>query len=49
MTQFPEECNTKLVKSLERDIKAALFSKTEGKGEKNFIAKTFYVKLLFDQ
>ena len=31
MARFPDECNTKLVKSLERDIKAALYSQTEGK------------------
>lgn len=40
MTCFPDECNTKLVKGLERDIKAALFSQTEGKYEENFLAKT---------
>ncbi|XP_028409491.1 WD and tetratricopeptide repeats protein 1-like [Dendronephthya gigantea] len=29
ISRFPDECNSKLVKCLERDIKAALFSQTE--------------------
>lgn len=31
---FPDECSTKLVRTLERDINAAMFSETEDTGEK---------------
>ena len=46
-TRFPDECNTKLVKCLERDIKAALFSQTEGECEESILSKNNPVYLIW--